>query len=588
MKSKSSLSGRVFSLNDGANGSASFSLAPSGGFPSSSSGNIRAGSYALTATSVTETHINFSNIITLTGQVTFTKKPVTVSISASDKVYDRLVSASSSASMSGIVSGDTVTLNTPSATFSDKDAGNGKIVTMSGISISGTDVANYDLQNFTATATANITPKPITSSYTASDKIYDRSTSATVNGSLAGVIFGDTVTVAKTSSIFSDINVGNSKTVTVSGISIGGPGASNYSLQNSLTTTTANITPKTVTASYTSDSKTYDRNNIASVSGSLSGIISGDQVSLSNVSALFSDMNVANGKTVTVSGISIDGSSSSNYSLQNSNATTNANILHKVLTASFSASDKIYDRNTIAAVTSSLSGIILGDTVSLAEIIANFSNKKAANNKTVTVSSTITGADSSNYSLSNSTDYILASIAKKPLNASFSATNKVYDGTSKVEVEGSSSDVISGDEVIFEYEKAKFIDDTIGTEKQVLVSGIFLSGPDAENYKLQNTSYVTSATVAAPADIAGSVYYIDWSTPEFFKGDVVCNGCIDWKRLYKMLKIEDNIKSIINYVNLSDQEDENKSASKEKLNNDLEKDLNQSVSILRKIMKILL
>ena len=55
-----------------------------------------------------------------------------------------------------------------------------------------------------------------------------------------------------------------------------------------------------------------------------------------------------------------------------------------------------------------------------------------------------------------------------------------------------------------------------------------------------------------------------------------------------MLKIEDNIRSIINYVNLSNQEDENKSASKEKLNNDLEKDLNQSVSIFRKIMKILL
>ena len=86
------------------------------------------------------------------------KKPVTVSISASDKVYDRLVSASASASMSGVIAGDTVSLNTPSATFSDKDAGNGKTVTMSGISISGADVANYNLQNFTATTTANITP----------------------------------------------------------------------------------------------------------------------------------------------------------------------------------------------------------------------------------------------------------------------------------------------------------------------------------------------------------------------------------------------------------------------------------------------
>ena len=169
MKSKSTLSGRSFSLNDGANGSASFTIAPSGGFPQSSSGNIRAGSYALTATDVTETHVNFSNQITLTGQVTYTKKPVTVSISASNKVYDRLVSATAFASMSGVIAGDTVNLITPAATFSDKDAGNDKTVTMSGISITGTDVANYDLQNFTATTTANITPKPITASYTASD-----------------------------------------------------------------------------------------------------------------------------------------------------------------------------------------------------------------------------------------------------------------------------------------------------------------------------------------------------------------------------------------------------------------------------------
>ena len=45
--------------------------------------------------------------------------------------------------MSGAITGDTVNLNTPAATFSDKDARNNKTVTMSGISISGTDVANY-------------------------------------------------------------------------------------------------------------------------------------------------------------------------------------------------------------------------------------------------------------------------------------------------------------------------------------------------------------------------------------------------------------------------------------------------------------
>ncbi len=119
-----------------------------------------------------------------------------------------------------------------------------------------------------------------------SDKVYDRTVQATVDGSLSGVIFGDTVTVTKTSSVFSDINVGSGKTVTVSGISIGGPGSPNYSLQNNSTTTTANISQKSLTASYTAENKVYDRNNIATVAGELSGVISGDQVSLSNASAV--------------------------------------------------------------------------------------------------------------------------------------------------------------------------------------------------------------------------------------------------------------------------------------------------------------
>ncbi len=549
-------------MNDGANGSASFTIAPAGGFPSSTSGNVRAGSYALTATNVTETHVNFSDTITLTGQVTYTKKPVTVSITASNKVYDRLVAASASASMSGVVSGDVVSMNTPAATFSDKDAGNNKTVTMSGISISGTDVANYNLQNFTATTTANITPKPITASYTASDKVYDRLTNATVSGSLTGVIFGDTVTVDKTSSNFSDINVGNNKTVSVSGISIGGPGAPNYSLQNNSTTTTATITRKSTTASYTASNKTYDRNSVASVSGTLSGIISGDDVSVNYTSANFSDRHAENSKTVTVSGINIFGSSSSNYSLQNTSALTSANIAQKTVRASFAASDKVYDRETSATVTSNLSGVISGDTVTLSGVTANFSDKTASQNKTITVSSNISGTDSNNYFLENSTDYILASIIRKPLTAYFQALNKVYDGTSKVEVAGSSSDVISGDQVIFEYDKAKFIDDTIGTEKQVLVTGIFLSGSDAGNYELLNTSAITSATVAAPADVAGSVYYIDWSTPTYVNNGTSCAGCIDWRKLYEMLDIDETLKSIINWVNLS-REDKKKSASRE-------------------------
>ena len=68
-------------------------------------------------------------------------------------------------------------------------------------------------------------------------KTYDSTDFATVTGSLSGVVSGDSVSVSKTSSVFSDANVADGKTVTISGISIGATDASNYTLQNTTTTT---------------------------------------------------------------------------------------------------------------------------------------------------------------------------------------------------------------------------------------------------------------------------------------------------------------------------------------------------------------
>jgi hypothetical protein len=47
-----------------------------------------------------------------------------------------------------------------------------------------------------------------------------------------------------------------------------------------------------------------------------------------------------------------------------------------------------------------------------------------------------------------------------------------------------------------------------------------------------------------------------------------------------MLKIDDRIKSIINYVSISNQDEENKSASIEEENNNIEEENNISTLIL--------
>jgi len=96
---------------------------------------------------------------------------------------------------------------------------------VSGIALSGTDAANYTA-NTIASATADITARGLTvSGITAADKVYDATTTATINAdsaTLAGVLSGDTVTLAAAGATgaFATKNAGTGKVVNVSGLSL--------------------------------------------------------------------------------------------------------------------------------------------------------------------------------------------------------------------------------------------------------------------------------------------------------------------------------------------------------------------------------
>src|SRR2546427_727981 len=117
------------------------------------------------------------------------------------------------------LSGDIFTDSYTSASFSDQNKGTGKTVSVSGISITGTDAGNYDLQNTPATTPANITPRPLTVTATGVNKVYDGNTSATVTLS-DNRVSGDSFAETYNTATFSDKNVGTGKTVSVSGIAI--------------------------------------------------------------------------------------------------------------------------------------------------------------------------------------------------------------------------------------------------------------------------------------------------------------------------------------------------------------------------------
>ena len=135
--------------------------------------------------------------------------------------------------------GDIFTDSYTAATFADKNVGNGKAISVAGISIAGTDAANYSAPNATANTTANITKRALNVSATGVNKTYDGTTSATVVLS-DDRVSGDILNYTYTAATFANKNVGTANAVNVSGINVTGTDVGNYTF-NSTATGSANI-----------------------------------------------------------------------------------------------------------------------------------------------------------------------------------------------------------------------------------------------------------------------------------------------------------------------------------------------------------
>ncbi|HUB90560.1 MAG TPA: YDG domain-containing protein, partial [Dyella sp.] len=82
---------------------------------------------------------------------------ITVTATGTNRMYNGQSSDVVVLSTNGVLAGDQVSLADGSATFADPYVGNGKTVTVSGITASGTDAGNYVIADPVTTTTANIT-----------------------------------------------------------------------------------------------------------------------------------------------------------------------------------------------------------------------------------------------------------------------------------------------------------------------------------------------------------------------------------------------------------------------------------------------
>lgn len=178
------------------------------------------------------------------GGLTITQRALTVSASGQNRVYDGSTVAGVTLADNRL-SGDTLTLANAAASFADKNVGTGKAVSVSGISVTGTDAGNYSF-NTTASTSADITRASISgvSGITAADKTYDGTTSATldtVSAGYAGQVGGDVLSVATAAGNFDSPTAGSGKTVYITGITLGGTDAGNYTLVKDTAVATAAI-----------------------------------------------------------------------------------------------------------------------------------------------------------------------------------------------------------------------------------------------------------------------------------------------------------------------------------------------------------
>ncbi len=224
-------------------------------------GNIGLGGTAAFTPSISSTTnagaytVNYASGLTSSSGYTFsagtglayvvTASPITISTTNVSKTYDGGLSALGTATItSGSLFGsDTISGGTFAFTNKNVGAGN-KTVAVTGVTVNDTNGgANYNV-TYANNTTSTITAAALTVGATASSKVYDGNTTATVVLS-DNRVAGDVLSTSYSTANFADSNVGAGKTVNVLGISVSGTDAGNYTY-NTTATALADITAASV------------------------------------------------------------------------------------------------------------------------------------------------------------------------------------------------------------------------------------------------------------------------------------------------------------------------------------------------------
>ena len=322
-----------------------------------------------------------------------TTRAITVTAATNSKAYDGTTTSSGTPTITAgtLAAGDTVTLT---QTFDSKNVGSNRVITPA-ISFTSGSASNYTITLATKT-NQTITPRAITVTAATNTKVYDGTTSASASPTItSGSLIGpDTGSFTES---YSSAGPGTGKTLVPAGSVTDGNGGANYAI-TFVNNTTGVISQRPLTITATGIDKVYDGTTTAAVTLD-SDALAGDHVNLHLGAANFADKHVGTGKTVTVTGLSINGPDAGNYSLVSTSTTTMARITARAITVTATANTKVYDGTTSAAAIPTITSGSLapGDTGTFTE---TYATAGAGTGKTLTPTGSVTDGNSgANYAI---------------------------------------------------------------------------------------------------------------------------------------------------------------------------------------------
>lgn len=273
-------------------------------------------------------------------------KAITASVTgAITKIYDGTTTATLGANYSllGVVVGDLITLQTGTGTYDTKNVGAGKLVRFNGLTLGAGNLSSsagdYKLSSTSMIGTTNgqITAKSVSIAQVGTiTKTYDGTTTATLKPggyTITGMIAGDGVSVATLTGAYNTKHAGSGLLVSFTGVSLTGANAANYSLgSSSLTNWAGKIDPQAITVSLVGTvTKTYDGTTMALImpaNYSVIGFVNGDNVALNKpTTGTYNTAAKGTGKLVTVTGLSLTGASSGDYTLASASVSASIGVI---------------------------------------------------------------------------------------------------------------------------------------------------------------------------------------------------------------------------------------------------------------------